>query len=534
MQDSHKKDIKVIECFDPANNQKLGEVPVNSPKEVLKMVEESRVAQKEWVKANFSKRRKVLQDLMDVILQNDNLICQNVVKDAGKTIENAMLGEIWPVCEKIKWTIEHGAKYLKAEKVPAPNFPHKRAMIEYHPRGVIGIISPWNYPFQNILGPVIPALMAGNACVVKVSEFVAWSSESFKPLLQEVLTKNGFSPDLIQIVQGYAKTGKALAQAPVDLIVFTGSMPNGRKIIESSVDNITPVILELGGKDPMIICDDADIDVATNAALHGAFIACGQNCLAAERVFVFDDIYDEFLKNVTQKVSYFKQGHPLEDKPIDVGAIVSPLQLGLIDELVQDAKKKGATVICGGHKVLEDKGQFFAPTILTNVTSDMRIANEETFGPVLLVFKIEGIDEEDKIESVIQKANNVPYGLSSSVFSRDKKKATYIAKRLEAGSTCVNDFAITYMAQHLPFGGIKGSGFGRLNGRDGIRAMCHQKAVLYDKYSFSPTMSLYPTQKDSYKKYRKMVHTLVKGSVLDKIKLGFSLWQEGKKENNKF
>ncbi|RMF15476.1 MAG: aldehyde dehydrogenase family protein [Candidatus Dadabacteria bacterium] len=501
----------VIECINPATGERLGEVPVDDVAAVRDKIARARAAQQVWAQTSFATRRAVLRDLLDHILDHADDICRDICADAGKTLENAMMGEIWPVAEKLRWTIRNGERYLRDERVSPGLFLHKKARIEYHPLGVIGVIAPWNYPFQNIMGPIIPALMAGNACVVKVSEAVAWSSERFGKLLRDTFAAHDLPEDLVIIVQGYAETGRAVITEGSDLIVFTGSMPNGRKIIEASAERLVPVILELGGKDPMIICDDADLDEAVHTAMSGVFIACGQNCLAAERILVMDGIYDAFVERVSEMARNLRQGPPLAGQTVDVGAIVSARQVEIIDELVQDAIARGARVLAGGQRPTDSAGQFYPPTVLADVTDEMRIMHEETFGPVMVIRRV--ADDED----AIRVANAIDYGLASSVFSRDLKRARRIARQIQAGATCINDFGFTYMAQELPFGGVKGSGFGRLNGREGLRAMTNRKAVLDDRIPLHQPVKLFPVSDQTYDEAHALIDLIYRRGLRAKV-----------------
>jgi acyl-CoA reductase-like NAD-dependent aldehyde dehydrogenase len=500
-----------IECFDPATSERLGEVPVDGPDEVRAAVRAAREAQKTWRKSSFAQRRRVLRHLLDHLLDHADELVSVVVRDSGKTRENAMMGEIWPVAEKLRSILRSGEAHLRPERVSAGLFPHKKALIEFHPLGVVGVIAPWNYPLQNILGPAIPALFAGNGVVVKVSEAVAWSSSRFKRIFDEALEKEGFSKDLVQLVNGYGETGAALVSGGVDLVIFTGSMANGRKVIVESAKSVTPVILELGGKDPMIVCDDADLEEAVHAAMAGTFIAAGQNCLSSERILVMEGIYDAFVTRVTDLARSLRQGPPGEGV-VDVGAIVSPLQVKVIEALVDDAVNKGAKVLAGGARALAEKGSYFAPTVLTGVTKEMRILHEETFGPVMVICKVKDDDE------AIALANDTEYGLNSSVFSKDSARAKRLADRIEAGGTCINGFGLTYMAQELPFGGIKGSGFGRLNGREGLRACTTRKAVLADRFPIHLPTRVYPVASGDYALTRSAIELIYRKGLFAKLR----------------
>jgi acyl-CoA reductase-like NAD-dependent aldehyde dehydrogenase len=391
---------------------------------------------------------------------------------------------------------------------------HKTARLEYHPLGVVAAITPWNYPYQNIVNPIIPALMAGNAIVVKPSEWVAWSSAKFIDGFREVLRDAGHSPDLIQAVQGYGETGAALVRADVDTILFIGSVKNGRRVIEGSAERVTPVVMELGGKDAFIVCEDADLEQAVHAALAGCYVNCGQNCVASERILVHESLYDAFEARVAALVGEFRQGSSREGV-VDVGAIITPLQLEVIEKAVDGAIAQGARVVSGGKRALVDKGDYFQPTILGDVTPDMTIAQEEVFGPVMLLMRFS--DDAQAVEI----ANGVSYGLSSSIFSKSSKRARAIADALETGMSAINEFGgITYMAQDLTFGGVKESGFGRMNGRDGLRSMCNVKAVVDDRFPLHQANKMYPVKDTQYGTFSGVIE-LVYGRGLKQRWLGF-------------
>ena len=487
-----------IECFEPATEAPLGPVPVDGPEAVREAVERAREAQTSWGRSTFEERRELLRHITAHILDHADELCEMVVRDAGKTRENAMLGEIWPVCEKIRWTIANGEKHLLPERMSSGLFVHKKATVLYQPLGVIGVICPWNYPLQNVLGPTIPALFAGNGVVVKVSEQVAWSSERIQRIFDEALDHVGYPRDLVRIVNGFGATGAALVRSGADKIVFTGSVPNGRRILEGSVENITPVILELGGKDAFIVCDDAHLEQAVHAALTGVFIAAGQSCMAAERVLVEDGIYDDFVRRIEEEVAGLRFGDPLGERIVEVGAIVSPEQLAIVERLVKDALDKGARALVGG-KVSDERGRFFEPTVLVDVTDDMAIMNEELFGPVLAIHRVR--DDAHAIEV----ANSTEFALGSTVMSTNPRRARRIAEKLRVGSCTINDFGFTYMAQDMPFGGVDASGFGRLNGREGIRAMTNAKSILEDRFPIHVPAKVYPVQEGAYDLYRGVI-----------------------------
>jgi acyl-CoA reductase-like NAD-dependent aldehyde dehydrogenase len=481
-----RPDTRAIRCFDPARRELLGTVAIDSPADVRAAIARAREAQIGWAETDFAMRRTVLRKMADHILQHTDELVDLVVRDAGKTRENVLMGELWTVLEKLRWTAKNGERHLRPERVSSGLFLHKRARLEFHPLGVLGAILPWNYPLQNIMNPLIPALMAGNAIVIKPSEWVAWSAARIADIAKEALAAVGQSPELVQIVQGHGETGQALIEGGVDSVLFIGSVHNGRRVLEAAARALVPVVLELGGKDPFIVCDDADLEQAAHAAMAGCFISAGQNCVASERLLVFDAVYDRFADRVGGLVAGLRQGDPRAGV-VDVGAMVTPVQLEIVEKLVARAVEQGARVLAGGKRVLADVGDFYAPTVLSDVTPDMDIMREETFGPVMLLCRVR--DEHE----AVQIANGTGFGLSSSVFSKDRARARRIAERLQAGMTAINEFGgMTYMAQDLTFGGVKQSGFGRMNGREGLRACCNVKAVLDDRLPIGFANKLFP------------------------------------------
>lgn len=514
----------IIDCYSPATGEKLGTVAAATPDDVTAIIARAHQAQKVWGQSSFKQRRAVLGHLLDLILEQADDICAAVVEDSGKTFENAMLGEIMTVCNKIRWLMKHGEKHLRTEKVSSGILMHKKGRIEYRPLGVVACVVPWNYPFQNIFGSLVAPLMAGNAVLIKASEQVAWSTQYFQKLLDEALTKEGFSADTVQIVNGYGDTGAALVRGNVQKILFIGSVDNGRRIVEGSAEQLTPTVMELGGKDPLIVCDDANLEQALYSALGGCFINLGQNCIASERVIVQAAVYERFVESIADMTSALRQGAPTTPGELDVGAITSPLQIKVIDELVSDALANGARALVGGKRPDEAshqaKGNYYPPTILVDVTPTMRIANEEVFGPVMCIFKV-----ADDTEAITL-ANATQFGLHSSIFSQNKRRAETIAAQLACGASVINDFGMCYLNQDLPFGGVKTSGFGRMNGRDGLRAYSNAKAVLTDRFPFQIPPKLYPVKPGDYAQARASIRLLFARRWPDKLRALISLMRK--------
>jgi acyl-CoA reductase-like NAD-dependent aldehyde dehydrogenase len=455
---------------------------------VVARVERGRLAQVAWGRTSFAERRRVLRALLDYILAHQPEICRLASRDSGKTLADAAMGEVFPVCEKIRYLLRHGERDLAPESRPSGLLMHKAARVEYQPLGVVGVICPWNFPFHNILCPVVPALFAGNATIAKVSEWSAWSAADFQAIFDQVLSRCGHSKDLVQIITGDGETGSALVTSGVEKIFFTGSPQNGRRVMAAAAETLTPVVLELGGKDPMIVCDDADLDQAVGAAMLGVFTACGQMCVAAERLYVFDAIYDRFVDEVTRRAAALRQGPPSHDLggQFDVGATTMPRQLEIIQRQIDDAVAKGARLMCGGRRNPSWPGQFFEPTVIVDVDHSMALVREETFGPVMTIARVHSEAE------AIRLANDSVYGLGSSVFTKDRQRGERIAAGISAGMTVINDYGIAYMVQSAPFGGVRSSGIGRINGREGLRGCCNIKTVVSDKLPVHMSMSLYP------------------------------------------
>jgi acyl-CoA reductase-like NAD-dependent aldehyde dehydrogenase len=278
------------------------------------------------------------------------------------------------------------------------------------------------------------------------------------------------------------------------MILFIGSVGNGRRVVAASAERVTPVVMELGGKDAFIVCDDADLEQAVHAAMSGCFINNGQNCVASERLLLHDGIYERFAARALELTQPLRQG-------VDVGAITTPLQLEVIDKLVTRAVEQGARLLCGGKR--RSPGNYFEPTILADVTPEMDIAREEVFGPVMLLMRVKDDDEAVRI------ANGVSYGLSSSVFSRSGARARAIAERLESGMAAINEFGgITYMVQDLTFGGVKSSGYGRMNGREGLRSMCNIKSVVDDRLPLHQPNRVFPVAPTDYGRFSGVIDLL--------------------------
>ncbi|KAH6570698.1 hypothetical protein BASA62_004208 [Batrachochytrium salamandrivorans] len=474
------KDPATILCYDPATGFPLGKRPIVAPEHVGDIVARARKAQEQYASTTFEQRRTLLRSLLNWIVNNQDLICRVAARDSGKSLIDSSFGEILTTCEKLRWTIQHGENALRSEiREPGMIMAHKIPRVDYVPVGVMGCIVSWNYPFHNVFGPVISALMAGNACVVKCSEQVAWSTTFWQSIMSSALRANNISEDLVVFINGFGETGQALVET-ADKITFIGSPGVGKIIMRHASHTLTPVILELGGKDCAIVFEDCDYQQFRHNAMRYSFQNSGQNCAGLERVIIHESLYNRFVHDTTNTIKELRIGAPLNEV-IDFGAITMLSQIEIVQSLVEDAVKMGAKAQTGGTVYKHPKypfGQYFAPTLLTGVTTKMRISQEEIFGPVMIVMKFKTEEE------AIALANSSPFGLGSGVFTLDINRGERVARKLRVGSSNINDFGVNYLCQGLPFAGVGISGIDRFSGIEGLRGNCHPRAMTTDKLNF--------------------------------------------------
>jgi acyl-CoA reductase-like NAD-dependent aldehyde dehydrogenase len=401
-------------------------------------------------------------------MDNAKQVIETIVSETGKTYEDAEFAEIAYAGNAFGFWARQAPNYLKDERVKSSQLlaKGKKLRMRYRPLGLIGVVGPWNYPLTNSFGDCIPALAAGNAVILKPSEVTPLTSM----LMAEGLRECGLPENVFQIATGRGQTGAALVEE-VDMIMFTGSTATGRKVAEAAAKRLIPASLELGGKDPMLVLKDADVDRAANVATYYSMQNAGQTCISIERVYVEEPVYDEFVAKVSEKVRSLRVGKSDGFGSVEVGAITFPPQLETVKEHIADAIAKGAHVVAGGHEVA-GPGRFHEPTVLVDVDHSMRCMTEETFGPTLPIMKVK--DEEE----AIRLANDSQYGLGASVFTSDTAHGADVARRLEAGAANVNDAMINYTVLELPMGGAKASGLGSRHGAGGIRKYCAQQALV--------------------------------------------------------
>jgi acyl-CoA reductase-like NAD-dependent aldehyde dehydrogenase len=470
------------QVMNPATGEVIAEISETPVEQVPKMLQDARNAFEMWSNLSIRERLQYIKQLRFYIVDHMEELVDKIVQNTGKVKTEAIISDILPTLDGIEFIEQHAVKILGKQKVPTPLLLFgKKSYVEYLPRGVVLIISPWNYPFQLSMIPMISALAGGNAVILKPSEITPLVGLMIEDLFEKV----GFPKDVVQVAHGGKDLGAALVSAKPDYIFFTGSVRTGKIIGEQAAKHLIPTTLELGGKDPMIVFADANMERAVKGAVWGAFTNSGQVCMSTERLYVERPIYEEFTQKIIKEVQSLTQGISEND---DIGSMTFPGQLQIIKEQLEDALRKGAKLLTG--KKPEEwnisNGLFLEPTVVTNVSNQMDIVQEETFGPVLPIIPF------DTEEEAIQLANESNYGLNASVWSSDLQKASRVASKLVSGNVVINDVMVSYANHRLPFGGVKESGIGRYHGEAGLRIFCHEKSVMVDSGQRSFEIHWYP------------------------------------------
>ena len=460
----------------PVDLEPIGEIECATAEDVRAAVERARKAQPDWAKLSFPERARYVYRFMDLFLERQDEILDVIHKETGKARSEAISMEIFSPLSAAAYYAKRAEKFLAPRKRRIAGLLGfaKQLRVAYVPLGVVGIITPWNGPVALAVNPIVQALMAGNAVILKPSEVTPFSSQ----LVVEIFHRAGLPEGVLQVVVGDGRTGAALVEGGVDKISFTGSVATGRKVAEACGRLLIPCTLELGGKDAMIVCRDADLDRAVNGALIGSCMNTGQYCCGTERVYVVDELYDAFVAKVVDRAKELRQGSEGE---YDVGALFE-----IVQRHVEDAKQHGARVLVGGRRNPSLPGLYYEPTVIVDVDHSMDIMKHETFGPVVAIMRVG--DEEE----ALRLANDSEYGLNGNVWTRDKDKGFEIAQRMHTGGVCVNDMALTYGVPEAPFGGRKSSGVGQVNGKKGIRGYTHELPVLIDRRGGKEIQGGYP------------------------------------------
>ncbi|HYE64584.1 MAG TPA: aldehyde dehydrogenase family protein [Pyrinomonadaceae bacterium] len=459
---------------DPSTGEELGRFTIKTAEEVARSVDRARAAQAGWAKLPFRERGRVVMRARQIVLDEMEEIARLISREMGKPVAEAIAMEVVPTLDLMQYFARKTGRLLRAEKIDIGQYGlvGRSSRIVYRPLGVVGIISPWNFPWAIPLGEVVMALMAGNAVVLKPSELTSLTGLK----IGNVFERAGLASGLLQVLTGDGSTGAALLEAGVDKIMFTGSVATGKRVAEAAARHLTPVVLELGGKDPMIVLEDADVETAASAAVWGAFANSGQACASVERCYVSQKIAQQFIASVVEQTRALRQG-PGTQEGTDIGSMSSERQLRIVEEHVNDAVSRGALLLTGGQRAGEPSGAFYQPTVLTGVDHRMKLMREETFGPVLPVMTFTTEEE------AVRLANESIYGLTASVWTRDVSRGRRIASQIEAGTVMVNEVLYTHGIAQTPWGGMKQSGLGRTHGRLGLLELVAPQHVHVNRIS---------------------------------------------------
>lgn len=468
----------------PITGEVLYSIEGPSDEQISNVFQAAAEAQHAIAQHTVQDRINEVRRLSDWILDHDDLIMDKIIEETGKARFDAYTSEIFAVLDTIDYYKGHAKKILADKKVHTPIFQlGKKSRIYYEPLGTVLVITPWNYPFFQGIVPSILAFLAGNAVIIKPSELTP-----LKGLWEKMLADTGFMHGAFQFVYGGRATGSKLIEKRPDKIHFTGSVRAGKTIMAMAAEQLIPVDLELGGKDPSIVFDDVNIERTVNGIMWGAFTTAGQSCTSIERLYVQETIYDELIEMLVDRTKKLRLSMPNRDTSqpdeCDIGTVTSSAQVKIIEEHIEQALQKGATLLCGG--IGEKGSHHMAPTIVTDVDHSMKIASEETFGPVIAVMKFK--TEEEAIEL----ANDSSYGLSASVWSADLRRADRVARAIKTGNVSINNHMLTEANAALPFGGVKDSGIGRFKGDEGLTTFCNSKSILFDKQSEAIDPHWYP------------------------------------------
>ncbi len=487
----HAASPPAIESRNPATGALLGQVPDQPPQAVHEAVARAREAQKDWGALPVRERAARLGALRDEIVRRADAICALLSAEGGKPRLEALSTEVTVVADTATYFIKHGPRLLGPEPISLHLLKNRKSYLHYAPRGVVGIIAPWNFPFSIPMCETVMALIAGNAVVLKPSEV----TPLIALLAKEIFDASGLPKDLFQVVTGRGGTGAALIESGIDYCVFTGSTATGRKVAAACGERLIPCVLELGGKAAAIVCADADLPRTAKALVWGAFCNSGQVCASVERVYAHEAIHDELLRLVVEETGRLRQGDPAAGE-VDVGAMTWDQQRAIVEQRVRTATDSGAQVKTGGKRP-DGPGLFYPPTVLSECRQDMEVMHKEIFGPVMPIMRVHTEEE------AVTLANDSHLGLLGYVFTRDTGKGRRLAERIVAGTVMVNDVLLTFAAPETPWGGVKQSGIGVTHGPEGLRDLCQRRHVNYDRVTFKRELWWYPYKTSLYKQMLK-------------------------------
>jgi len=507
---SFPKTENEIISYNPATGEEFGRAANTSAESVWEAVEKSRRAFEKWKETSFKERAKFVMRAREVILSELDAIARLISDESGKPIAESLSMEIAPVLDLMQYFAKNAAKMLKPERVNIGLYATlgRTSKIIYKPLGTVGIIPAWNYPFSIPLGETVMALMAGNAVIVKPSELTPFIGLK----IGEIFEKAGTPEDLVQIVTGDGRTGAWLVDAGIEKIMFTGSVATGKKIAESAAKHLTSVVLELGGKDPMIVFADANLELAAQGAIWGAFCNSGQSCSSVERLYVEEVIAEKFTNLIVEKTKKLKQDSG-DKETTDIAAMSSEKQISTVEDHIKSFREEGAQILTGGKRNSNFMGAFYEPTVIGKATNEMRGMREETFGPTLpiAIFKTE--------DEAIDLANDSDFGLTASVWTKDLAKGKRVAEKILAGTVCVNEVLYTHGIGQTPWGGFKQSGYGRTHGKLGLMELVAPQHIHINRVLLTPNAWWLPYSPLAVETFRGFARYFATGSLRQTIKL---------------
>src|SRR5215213_4245046 len=474
---------------DPSTGEEIGRAPLLGATDVAAAVARARTSQPAWANLSYRDRARFILRAREIVLNQLEAIAMEIV----------------PTLDLMHYFAENTKQILKRRRIGLGqyNFMARSSYIVYKPLGIVGIISPWNFPWATPLDEVVMALMAGNAVIVKPSELTPLTALKIGDIFKQAQLPNG----LLEIVTGDGSTGAALVEAGVDKIMFTGSVNTGKRVAEAAAKHLTPVVLELGGKDPMIVLEDANLENAARAAIWGAFCNSGQACASIERCYVHESIADKFVDLVVKETQLLKQDKALTDE-VDVGAMTNERQLEIVEDHVSEAVERGARIRAGGHRLNDSPGWFHEPTVVTGVDHSMRVMRDETFGPVLPIMTFK-TDEE-----ALRLANDSIYGLTASVFTGDLDRGKRLAEQIDAGTVMVNEVVYTHALAQTPWGGVKQSGYGRTHGGLGLLELVAAQHIHVNALPGLADVWWFPYTKRAGELFRDFARRFTTGSLI--------------------
>lgn len=477
----------LLRSINPATGEKIGEFPNMGKKEVEEAVSRAKEAQKFWAELSFEERGEWIYKFKEFVRKNIEDIAEIISQEKGVSRMEALISDVFPILDLADFYIKNTQKILRREKIKIGvwGLLGRESEVEYFPYGVIGIISPWNFPFSIPVGQIIIALMAGNTAVLKPSEFTPKTGVTVKKIFDDI----GLPKGVLEVVTGDGYTGEMLVRSGVDKIFFTGSTTTGAKIMKTAAESLTPVVMELGGKDPMIVFDDVDLDITTDAAIFGSFFNTGQVCASVERIYVHKKIFNDFANLMVEKTKKLRVGYSKIPYEYDIGSVISEKQLEKVKEHIESVIEKGGKILTGGRT----NKLFVEPTIFVDVDHSFKAVREETFGPTAPIMKFETEDE------AIEFANDSEYGLTASVWTKDLGRAKRIASKLNFATVMINDNLITHAIPQTPWGGTKKSGIGRTHGKEGLLEMVQIRHIHTNKMGQKMRQPWwYPFTKEKY------------------------------------